>query len=60
MTDLIEFQVTFQKGYRVGARSYRTVVVMATDDNEAIRLAKAEFKRQWPDANGYRYSSIFS
>lgn len=55
-----EYQVTFQKGSRVGARSFRTVIVMAADELQAINRATAEFKREYPGERGYRYSSIFS
>ena len=50
---MTEYTVHFQKGTRVGTRSFRMVYVDADDPREAEALAKADFREP-----GYRVTKI--
>ena len=49
-----EYAVTFQKGKKIGARSFRTVYVSANDQDSAIDIAEKDERIE----KGFRFSSV--
>lgn len=41
---MTEYTITFQKGHRVGTRSFRMIHLEADNSAQAVKLAKKQFK----------------